>query len=205
MANLLGGAFVAGCVDGVEVSATGRRRCRDIVCHDRPTPPSAFDSCACAMPSDPSSTPPPADRDDTLPVAPGRVLPAAALRFAFSRASGPGGQNVNKVNTRATLTVDFADLETILPRHALDRLRQVASHYLAAGPDRLVIHAGDSRSQRANRKACLDRLRRVLLLALHRPPVRRATRPSRGAVQRRLTAKKQRGEIKKSRGRPRAE
>jgi len=154
------------------------------------------------MSAEPSPTPPPADGPDTLSVAPGRTLPAAALRFVYSRASGPGGQNVNKVNTRATLTVDFADLEAVLPRHALERLPRVASHYVAAGPDRLVIHAGDSRSQRANRKACLDRLRRVLLMALHRPPVRRATRPSRRAVQRRLTAKKQRGEIKKSRGRP---
>lgn len=157
------------------------------------------------MPAEPSPTPPPAGGADALSVAPGRVLPAAALCFAFSRASGPGGQNVNKVNTRATLTVDFADLEAILPRHALERLLRVASHYVAAGPDRLVIHAGDSRSQRANRKACLDRLRRVLLLALHRPPTRRATRPSRRAVQRRLTAKKQRGEIKKTRGRPGAD
>ena len=156
------------------------------------------------MPAESTPTPPPDDDApaDALSVAPGRVLPAAALRFVFSRASGPGGQNVNKVNTRATLTVSFSDLEAILPRHALERLPGVASHYVAADPDRLVIHAGDSRSQRANRKACLDRLRRVLLLALHRPPVRRATRPSRGAVQRRLTAKKQRGEIKKTRGRP---
>jgi len=153
------------------------------------------------MPAEPSPTPPPADGSDTLSVAPGRVLPAAALRFVFSRASGPGGQNVNKVNTRATLTVDFADLDPILPRHALERLPRVASHYAAADPDRLVIHAGDSRSQRANRKACLDRLRRVLLLALHRPPVRRATRPSRRAVQRRLTAKKRRGDLKRGRGR----
>ncbi len=140
-----------------------------------------------------------------LSIAPGRTLPAAALRFVFSRASGPGGQNVNKVNTRATLTVLFADLALVLPPHALARLRRVASCYLAAGPDRLVIHAGDSRSQRANRKACLDRLRRVLLQALHRPPVRRATRPSRGAVQRRLTTKKRRGDLKKTRGRPGAE
>ena len=154
------------------------------------------------MPAEASPPPPPSDGTDTLSVAPGRVLPTAALRFTFSRASGPGGQNVNKVNTRATLTVGFADLETVLPRHAIERLPRVASHYVAADPDRLVIHAGDARSQRANRKACLDRLRRVLLLALHRPPVRRATAPSRRAVQRRLTAKKQRGEIKKSRGRP---
>ncbi len=154
------------------------------------------------MPAEASPTPPPADRADTLSVAPGRVLPASALRFVFSRASGPGGQNVNKVNTRATLTVELADLQDILPRPALDRLPRAAGHYFASKPDRLVIHAGDSRSQRANRKACMDRLRHVLLLALHRPPTRRATRPSRGAVQRRLSAKKRRGDLKQRRRSP---
>ncbi|MEE9404519.1 MAG: alternative ribosome rescue aminoacyl-tRNA hydrolase ArfB [Algisphaera sp.] len=154
------------------------------------------------MPCVPDSTPTPDEPSDALTVAPGRSLPSAALRFVFSRASGPGGQNVNKVNTRATLTVAFDDLARVLPWHAMDRLRTVASRYHAMNPDRLVIHAGDSRSQLANRRACLDRLRQVLLLALHRPPVRRKTRPSRGAVQRRLTAKKQRGETKRGRRRP---
>jgi len=117
------------------------------------------------MPAEASPPPPPSDGTDTLSVAPGRVLPAAALRFTFSRASGPGGQNVNKVNTRATLTVGFADLETVLPRHAVERLPCVASHYVAADPDRLVIHAGDARSQRGR---CGG------------PPVRRAARCSAG-------------------------
>jgi len=135
--------------------------------------------------------------DHPIQVAPGIELPAAALSFSFSRSGGPGGQNVNKVNSRATLTVSIADLSAVLPAHAVRRLETVASHYLTA--DGLQISAGGSRSQIANRRACIERLRVVLVEAMRRPKVRKKTKPSARAVQRRLDAKKHRSRIKSMR------
>ena len=149
----------------------------------------------------PPAPPPPPPTGGDLPFAAGRAVPVAALRFAFTRASGPGGQNVNKVNSRATLTVDLADLSAVLPADAAARLPRLAGAWLAADPPRLVMHAADHRSQLANRRACRDRLRRLLQQAMVRPRTRRATRPSRGAVERRLKTKRIRAERKRTRGR----
>jgi len=138
-------------------------------------------------------TPPP----NSTEVAPGIYLPDAALSYTFSRSSGPGGQNVNKVNSRATLEVPVSALRDAMPPDALRRLKTIASRYVTQ--EGLQISAGDSRSQIANRRACLDRLREVLVEALRRPKVRRATKPSARARQRRLDAKKHRSQIKASR------
>jgi len=124
-------------------------------------------------------------------------IPPGALNFRFDRSSGPGGQNVNKVNTRATLTVALADLAAHLPPYAMARLETVASRYMAEG--RLVISSEASRSQRTNRDDCIEKLRTTLLEALHRPRTRRPTRPSRGAVERRIQTKKERGQRKDAR------
>ena len=130
-------------------------------------------------------------------VAPRLSLPRAALRFSFSRSGGPGGQNVNKLNTRATLTVSFDDLSTVMTDAALRRLEKLAGPYAAAG--RLVIASDESRSQLANRKACMGKLRGLLIQAQRRPRVRRKTRPTRASVKRRLETKRKRGEAKQRR------
>ena len=135
-------------------------------------------------------------------VAPGVRVPEAALAWSFSRGSGPGGQNVNKTSTRATLTVQLADLEDGLRGGAAQRLRAIAGSAYVEDPDRLMITSGDSRSQVANRKACLAKLRDLLIRARHRPKVRRPTRPTRGSIERRLEAKKQRGQLKQRRRDP---
>ncbi|MEM8781400.1 MAG: alternative ribosome rescue aminoacyl-tRNA hydrolase ArfB [Planctomycetota bacterium] len=127
----------------------------------------------------------------------GRVLRRSALNFSASRSGGPGGQNVNKVNTKATLTVAAEELAAVLPGDAVRRLPGLAGHRWAG--DRLVIAASDSRSLVSNRRACVARLRELLVAALHRPRVRRATRPSRGVTERRLDAKKRRGALKRQR------
>ena len=133
-------------------------------------------------------------------IAPGVSLPDAALQWTFSRGGGPGGQNVNKVNTRATLTVHIDDLTLVLPDWAIQRLLSQAGQRLAADPDRLVITAADSRSQHANRQACLMKLRDMIVRARNRPRRRKPTRPSAGSVRRRLESKKQRGQRKRERG-----
>lgn len=125
------------------------------------------------------------------------MLPRSALRFTASRSGGPGGQNVNKVNTKATLTVTAEDLSAVLPADAMRRLPGLAGQRWAG--DRVVIAASESRSLVSNRRACIARLRELLIAALHRPCVRRATRPSRGAIERRLENKRRRSAIKRQR------
>lgn len=134
-----------------------------------------------------------------IELAPRVVVPEAALQWTFSRGGGPGGQNVNKVNTRATLTVNVSDLAPALPVHALTRLPEVAGQRFASDPDRLVITSADSRSQVANRESCLEKLREILVQAMHRPKRRRPTKPSRAAVQRRIDSKKRRSQRKEGR------
>ena len=136
---------------------------------------------------------------NTTPVAPGIDLPEAALSFTFSRSSGPGGQNVNKVNSRATLDVPVSALREAMPPYALHRLKTVAARYVTQ--EGLQISASDSRSQIANRKACIERLREVLVEAMRRPKVRKKTKPSARARQRRLDAKKHRSKVKATRRR----
>ena len=135
--------------------------------------------------------------NNTTPVAPGVDLPESELSFTFSRSSGPGGQNVNKVNSRAMLTVSMEALKDAMPPYAVRRLAVVASRYLTE--QGLQISASDSRSQIANRKVCLARLREVLIEAMRRPKIRKKTKPSARSVQRRLDAKKHRSKIKRLR------
>lgn len=136
-----------------------------------------------------------------MEIAPGVRVPAAALRFSFASSSGPGGQNVNKRATKAILRVGLDDLP--LDARVRARLMRLAKGWLVGegeGGAELVIHADEYRSQRRNRDACLERLRELLVRAMTRPKPRIATRPGRGAIERRLSAKKRQAE-KKSRRR----
>lgn len=135
--------------------------------------------------------------NNTTQIAPGVDLPEAALSFTFSRSSGPGGQNVNKVNSRATLDVPVSALREAMPPYALHRLKTIAARYVTQ--EGLQISASDSRSQIANRRACMERLREVLIEAMRRPKVRKKTKPSARARQRRLDAKKHRSKVKATR------
>jgi ribosome-associated protein len=134
-----------------------------------------------------------------LPVSGDLVVPAAALSWRFSRSSGPGGQGVNTADSRVELSV--APLE--LPGLTDDQRARLADRLgdrLAGGV--LTITASEHRQQLRNRQAARDRLAAVLRAALAPPPrARRRTKPTRGSQERRLQAKRQRGELKRSRRR----
>ncbi len=117
------------------------------------------------------------------------------LVWSFSRSSGPGGQNVNKVNTRAELRVRPGAVYG-LDEAARARLASLAGKRLTKDGE-MVFAADTHRSQLDNRNACLDRLRAVVVMALSPPRKRRPTKPSRAAKERRLDAKKREG-VKKA-------
>ena len=127
----------------------------------------------------------------------GVVVPRGELQWRFSRSSGPGGQSVNTTDSRVELRYDVAAttaLGPVLKQRALDRL----ADRLVDGV--LTVTASEHRSQLLNRRAAEERLADVLREALAPPPrQRRATRPSRGAEERRLQAKRRRGETKRLR------
>lgn len=135
---------------------------------------------------------------NTIAIAPGLFLPEAAVSFTCSRSGGPGGQNVNKLSTKATLQLALADLAPLLGPPATQRLIALAGSCVTAD-GRLMISSDQSRSQIANKKACIDRLRELVVQARVRPKVRRKTRPTRASQQRRMDEKRHRGEIKRDR------
>jgi ribosome-associated protein len=143
-------------------------------------------------PEDQITPPPPAFANVEL--APGVFAPEGAMRLQYARSSGPGGQNVNKVNTKAELWVT-ADAITGLTDAGLARLRRLAGHrWTAAGE--IHISSDTERRQEANRAAVLDRLRELLLSAMHEPKKRKKTKPTRASKRRRVEGKRRRGEIK---------
>ena len=130
-------------------------------------------------------------------LAPGSFAPESAGRFQYSRSSGPGGQNVNKVNTKAELWVTASAI-TGLTDAARLRLQEMAGHRLTIAGE-IHIASDTERRQEANREEVLARLRELLLQAIHEPKKRRKTRPSRAAKRRRVDGKRRRGDIKAKR------
>lgn len=117
--------------------------------------------------------------------------------FSFVSSGGPGGQNVNKRATKCVMRLAVTALA--LTPNQLDRLRGLAGSLLTTG-DELVITSDEHRSQERNRSECIDRLAELVRRALVVPKVRRKTKPSRGAKERRISEKKRTGEIKRGRG-----
>lgn len=135
---------------------------------------------------------------ESLLIRPGFEIPAGELSWRFSRSAGPGGQSVNTSDSRVEVSYDLVRATSLpdpLRARALDRLQ----NRLVDGV--LTLTASEHRSQLRNREAALARLVDVLRAATAPPPrPRRATKPSRGSVERRLAGKKHRSEVKRGRG-----
>ena len=121
------------------------------------------------------------------------------LSFEFVRASGPGGQNVNKVATAAQLRFDALGSPS-LPDRVKERLPKLAGQRMTTAGV-IVIDARRYRTQAGNRQDAIDRLVKLIKKAAARPKRRRATKPTRASRERRLTTKKRRGRLKRDRGR----
>jgi ribosome-associated protein len=126
------------------------------------------------------------------------VLPDAELQWRFSRSSGPGGQHVNTSDSQVELRYDLAASEALPPVWKERALERLSGRLTDGGV--LVVRASEHRSQWRNREAAAVRLSALLSEAVAPPPrSRRATRPSRGVVERRLTDKKRRADVKRGR------
>jgi ribosome-associated protein len=143
------------------------------------------------MPTDEPLQPP------GLELAPGVRIDPGKLRLQYARSGGPGGQNVNKVNTKTELWIPIAAIVG-MNEAAKGRLGKLAGFRLTIAGE-IHISAENHRTQEANRAEAFDRLRELIIQAMHVPKARRKTKPSKGAKRRRLDDKKRRGEIKSNR------
>jgi ribosome-associated protein len=118
--------------------------------------------------------------------------------FSFSRSGGPGGQNVNKVNTKVTVRLPISDMDFFSEKEIKKLNNRLGNRINSEGD--LVLQVREERSQKKNREIAERRLLSLLQGALKERKKRKSTKPSRSAKERRLQEKKHRSEIKKKRG-----
>jgi ribosome-associated protein len=134
---------------------------------------------------------------DAIVISDQLAIPAAELRFRFSRSSGPGGQNVQRSATRVELLFDVANSPSLSDDQRARILHRLAGYADSAGVLRIVSSA--TRSQLENRADAIARFRSLVAGALRRRKHRVPTKPSAAARERRLTEKKGRAEVKSTR------
>ncbi len=124
-------------------------------------------------------------------------IPADELQFTFARSSGPGGQNVNKVASKATLRWDVRGTPS-LPEDVKQRFITTYQSRLTTLGEILIV-SQESRDQPRNIEICREKLRQMILAVVRAPKKRRATKPTKGSQTRRLNEKKSRSQVKEGR------
>jgi ribosome-associated protein len=135
-----------------------------------------------------------------LQITPDIAIPDEEFEWKFIRASGPGGQNVNKVASAVQLRF-LLPQNTSLPVAARNRLRRIAGARIN-DDGTILISARSERSQDQNRRDALERLAELVRTALIQPKIRKKTRPTKASKERRIDTKKRRGSTKQGRGSP---
>jgi ribosome-associated protein len=126
------------------------------------------------------------------------LIPSGEIELSFSRSSGPGGQNVNRRETRVELVFDVTNSDALGPRQRARVMERLSNKLDSRGRLRLV--ASQARTQARNRELVIERFRDVLADALRPPPPqRRKTAPSKSAKKRRLESKRRRANLKRER------
>ncbi|REJ72451.1 MAG: aminoacyl-tRNA hydrolase [Planctomycetota bacterium] len=136
----------------------------------------------------------------TLTVSRSIRIPLSEFEFSFARSSGPGGQNVNKVNSKVQLRWDLAGCES-MPEQTLQRFRTLNRRRINSDGV-FQISSQRFRDQSRNKSDCLEKLRELILAAHAAPKKRKPTRVPRSAHARRLEAKRQRSQRKAGRRKP---
>jgi ribosome-associated protein len=136
---------------------------------------------------------------DVLTITPRLHIPLSELQFRFSRSGGPGGQHANRSETRVELLFDVANSPSLTDVQR-ERILQRLDHVIDQD-GMLHLTSSETRSQHQNREAVMARFRVLLQSALRRRKVRRPTRPSQAAIERRLEEKRRRSARKRSRQR----
>ncbi len=134
---------------------------------------------------------------EDLPVNERTTIPASELRVSFARSGGPGGQNVNKVETKVDLRWNPAT-SSVLSAVERERLSRRLSSRLTAEGD-LIVTSSRTRDQGRNREDARAKLVRLIAKALEKPKIRKRTRPAKGAIESRLKEKKERSRLKELR------
>jgi ribosome-associated protein len=125
------------------------------------------------------------------------VIPMAEVEFSYARSGGPGGQNVNKTETKAVLRWNL-DRANWVASDVKERFRSAFGSRLTADGD-VVIHSDETRNRSINEKACLQKLTEMLRRVWFAPKKRVPTKPTRSSQRRRVEAKRLRSEVKKNR------
>jgi len=142
-----------------------------------------------------------ASHPEAISIGDGVEIPLSELRFTTGRSSGPGGQHVNKVETRVTLLFDLDGSPSLNAEQKARIAERLASRVTKAGI--LRVTAQRHRSQAANRELVVERFAELLREALAEDATRRSTRVPRRAKRKRLAEKRRRGELKRLRGKDR--
>ncbi len=130
-------------------------------------------------------------------ITPSLVIPEGELLWQFARSGGPGGQNVNKVNSKAVLRWTLAQ-NTSIPIAAMQRLRILAANRINSEGE-LILSCDEYRDQPKNIARCESKLRSLILQSLHTPRVRKETKPTYSSTRRRLENKRRTSEKKAGR------